>query len=346
MLSARAILGQYPTAFTHVSGDLECQASHCRSVDEARVGSLVFVSRTEHLAAVLACQPAIVVVDAAVTPSVPMSTDFPCCFLQAVHVRAAMGLLLQHFDGKAERFSQWGDQHPTAVVHGSAVIGRRVLLGPYCVIGARTVIGDDCRVGAHTVIENDALIGEGTTLHPHVFIGARCELGARCEIHPHSTVGSDGFAYSRDANGKPVKIAQVGIVKIGDDVEIGGNCSIDRATLTATMIRSGSKLDNLCHIAHNCDLGENGFYTAGFMMAGSTRIGKNFMTGGNSVVAGHLTIADNVELAGRSTVTNDVKEGGQYGGYPLQPLRDALKTLVSLGKLNEMRKKLNALAKR
>ena len=346
MLTARAILGQYPNAFTHLAGDLELSATHCRSADEAQKGSLVFVSQLGQLAAVLACQPAIVVVDAALAAAVPTSLDFPCCFLQAGQVRAAMGLLLQHFDGKSERFSQWGDQHPTAVVHSTAVIGQRVLLGPYCVIGARAVLGDDCRVGAHTVIENDVVVGPGSTLHPQVFIGARCELGARCEVHPHTTVGSDGFAYSREANGKPVKIAQVGIVRIGDDVEIGGNCSIDRATLTATVIRSGSKLDNLCHIAHNCDLGENGFYTAGFMMAGSTRIGKNFVTGGNSVVAGHLTIADNVELAGRSTVTNDVKESGQYGGYPLQPLRDALKTIVSLGKLNEMRKKLNALAKR
>jgi UDP-3-O-[3-hydroxymyristoyl] glucosamine N-acyltransferase len=345
MLSARAILGQYPNAFTHLSGDLECQASHCRSPEEAHAGSLVFVGKVEQLAAVLACQPAIVVVDAAVAPALPLRTEFPCCFVQAAHLRVAMGLLLHHFDGKAERFSQWGHHHPTAVVHTTAVIGARVMLGPYCVIGARAVIGDDCRVGAHTVIENDAIVGAGSTLHPHVFIGARCQLGARCEIHPHSTIGSDGFAYSRDALGKPVKIAQVGIVKIGDDVEIGGNCSIDRATLTATIIRSGSKLDNLCHIAHNCDLGENGFYTAGFMMAGSTRIGKNFVTGGNSVVAGHLTIADNVELAGRSTVTNDVKESGQYGGYPLQPLREALKTLVSLGKLNDIRKKLNALSK-
>ena len=128
-------------------------------------------------------------------------------------------------------------------------------------------------------------------------------------------------------------------------MEIGSNCAIDRAKLASTHIRSGAKLDNICHIAHNCDLGEDGFYTAGFMMAGSTTIGRRFMTGGNSVVSAHLTLADDVVLAGRSTVTADVTEGGHYGGYPLQPLKDAMRTIASLGQINEMRKTLNRLSR-
>jgi UDP-3-O-[3-hydroxymyristoyl] glucosamine N-acyltransferase len=213
------------------------------------------------------------------------------------------------------------------------------------VIGAGAVIADDCCIGAHVVVENEVTIGAGTLLHPHVFVGAGCRIGTGCEIHPHTTVGSDGFGYAVGRDGRPQKISHLGIVTIGDSVEIGGNCAIDRATLASTYIRSGTKLDNICHIAHNCDLGENGFYTAGFMMAGSTTIGKGFMTGGNSVVGAHLTLADNVILAGRSTVTNDVREGGQYGGYPLQPLKDALKTIVSIGQLNDIRRNLNKVMK-
>jgi UDP-3-O-[3-hydroxymyristoyl] glucosamine N-acyltransferase len=213
------------------------------------------------------------------------------------------------------------------------------------VIGARASLGDGCLIGAHTVVENDACIGADTILHPHVFVGAACEIGSACEVHPHTTIGSDGYGYAKDASGRPRKIPQLGTVKIGDEVEIGGNCSIDRATLTATYIRSGAKLDNICHIAHNCDLGENGLYTAGFMMAGSTTIGRNFVTGGNSVVGAHLKVADDVILAGRSTITNHVTAAGQYGGYPLQPLREALKTLVTIGQLNEMRKSLKGLIK-
>jgi UDP-3-O-[3-hydroxymyristoyl] glucosamine N-acyltransferase len=213
------------------------------------------------------------------------------------------------------------------------------------VIGADASIGDGCCIGSHVVVENGSRIGAGTILHPHAFVGAGCELGLNCEVHPHTTIGSDGFGYAVGANRRPLKLSHLGNVHIGDDVEIGGNCSIDRATLSSTYIRSGTKLDNLCHIAHNCDLGEDGFYTAGFMMAGSTTIGRRFMTGGNSVVSAHLTLADDVVLAGRSTVTSDVREPGHYGGYPLQPLKDAMRTLASLGHLTEMRRSLGRLMK-
>jgi UDP-3-O-[3-hydroxymyristoyl] glucosamine N-acyltransferase len=208
-------------------------------------------------------------------------------------------------------------------------------------VGAGASIGDRCCIGSHAVVENDARIGAGTTLHPHVFVGAGCEVGNDCELHPHTSIGSDGFGYAVGASRRPQKISQLGNVRIGDEVEIGSNCAIDRATLTSTYIRSGTKLDNVCHIAHNCDLGEDGMYTAGFMMAGSTKIGRRFMTGGNSVVSAHLTLADDVMLGGRSTVTSDVSEAGQYAGYPLQPLKDAMRTLASLGQLSEMRRSLN-----
>ena len=225
-------------------------------------------------------------------------------------------------------------------MHPEARLGEGVCLGPYCVIGARASIGAGTLIGAHAVIENDASVGARGIIHPQVFIGAGCRVGDDCEIHPHTTVGGDGFGYAPGPDGRARKIPHLGNVVIGERVEIGSNCAIDRATLTSTHIRAGTKLDNICHIAHNCDLGEDGFYTAGFMMGGSTRIGRKFVTGGNSVVTAHVTVADNVSLSGRSSVTQDVTEPGAYGGYPLQPLADALRTAASLAKLNEIRKNL------
>ena len=212
-------------------------------------------------------------------------------------------------------------------------------------VGAGAEIGDGCLIGAHTVIENAARIGERTILHPHVFVGADCRIGEDCEIHPHTSIGSDGFGYAVDPDGRPRKISHLGNVVIGDAVEIGSNCAIDRAKLTSTFIRSGTKLDNICHIAHNCDLGENGFYTAGFMMGGSTKIGRQFITGGNSVVTEHVTLGDNVVLSGRSSVTNDVPLAGHYAGYPLQPLKQAMKTAVNIGHLNEIHRNLKRVMK-
>jgi UDP-3-O-[3-hydroxymyristoyl] glucosamine N-acyltransferase len=346
MLTAKCIATEHADVFTFLSGDLEAVAAQCRRPEEGCSASLVYVSDAGQLAVAARTGASIIIVHRSLTNDVQAMRDRLNCVFSVAAISTGMAQLLKHFDCKRERFAQWGERHATAVVHPSATIGANVLLGPYCVIGAGTAIADGCCIGAHVVVENNVTIGADTILHPHVFIGAGCIVGSQCEIHPHTSVGSDGFGYAVGAGRRATKIPHLGIVTLGDRVEIGSNCAIDRATITSTHIRSGTKLDNICHIAHNCDLGEDGLYTAGFMMAGSTTIGKRFMTGGNSVVGTHLTLADDVSLAGRSTVTNDVKEAGQYGGYPLQPVKDALKTIVSLGQINDIRKNLNKVMKR
>ncbi len=345
MLSARKVQSDHGDVFTFLQGDLDAAADECRRPEDAGTRSLVYASDAEQLVAAARARAAIVIVHRDISTQVAgLAEPLGCCF-SVNSVPMGMAVLLRYFDHKAERFTQWGQRHITAIVHPSAQLGAGVVLGPYCVIGAEANIGEDCSIGAHVVIENRAQIGARTILHPHVFVGSGCEIGSSCEIHPHTSIGSDGFGYSIDARGRPQKIPQLGNVRIGDAVEIGSNCAIDRATLASTYIRTGTKLDNLCHIAHNCDLGEDGLYTAGFMMGGSTTIGRRFMTGGNSVVSAHLKLADNVVLAGRSTVTNDVRAPGQYGGYPLQPLKDALKTIVTIGHLNDIRRNLNKVMK-
>ena len=335
---AETIRNDHADLFTFLRGDLGATAVFCRQPEQACSQSLVFVTGQEQFDHALRRGAAIVIVHCKLVPGLTESAAAGRCLFSVPAIPAAMAALLKYFDAKGERFSQWGKRHATAVIHESAVIGKNAVIGPYSVIGAEAVIGEDCMIGSHTVIENKARIGAGTILHPHVFVGSSCEIGRNCEVHPHTSIGSDGFGYAVDKSGKPRKIAQLGNVKIADDVEIGSNCAIDRATLTSTHVRSGTKLDNLCHIAHNCDLGENGLYTAGFMTAGSTKIGRQFVTGGQTVVAAHITVADNVVLAGRSAVTNDVTESGAYGGYPLQPLRDALRTAVNIGHLTRLRR--------
>ena len=343
MLSAQTIQNDHSDLFTFLQGDLALRADTCNCSAESSPRSLVYVNEVAQLDEAHRHKAPILIVDAKIAHHVGTLIEPSSCIFSVRTIPMAMAVLLRYFDHKTERFSQWGDRHATALVHPTATIGMEVLLGPYCVIGAGSRIGDGCRIGSHVVIENKVSVGSGTTLHPHVFIGSECQIGSNCEIHPHTSIGSDGFGYAVGRDGKPIKIPHLGNVVIGDEVEIGSNCAIDRATLASTFIRSGAKLDNICHIAHNCDLGENGMYTAGFMMGGSTKIGRQFQTGGNSVVTGHVTIADNVMLQGRSNVTNDIPEAGAYGGYPLQPLREALKTAVSLGQLNDLRKNVNKL---
>ena len=341
MLHAHTVQARHAEVCTYLQGDLDAVAANCRTPADAGPDSLVFVTDEAQLGIARQRGAAILVVQRDIADRLASNeTAFGCCF-SASSVPMGMALLLKHFDRKRERFTQWGERHPTAVVHPAATLGSDVFLGPYCVIGANASVGDGCLIGAHVVIENDVRIGAGTILHPHVFVGAGSEIGRDCEVHPHTSIGSDGFGYAVGASRRPQKISHLGNVCIGDEVEIGSNCAIDRAKLASTYIRSGAKLDNICHIAHNCDLGEDGFYTAGFMMAGSTTIGRRFATGGNSVVSAHLTLADDVVLAGRSSVTSDVTEPGHYGGYPLQPLKDAKRTLAALGQISEMRRNLN-----
>ncbi len=345
MLTAQTITTRHSDTFTFLHGNLASSASHVHIPQEAMLDSLVFVSDDAQLAEARRRNPAILIVPANMSRRVDALTDRGSCCFAVQNISMGMAVLLKYFDKKGFRFTQWGERHPTAVVHAEATIGERCFLGPYCVIGAHASVANDCMIGAHAVIENGARIGARTVLHPHVFVGAGCQIGADCEVHPHTSIGSDGFGYAADPDGSPRKISHLGNVIIGDRVEIGSNCAVDRATLTSTYIRSGSKLDNICHIAHNCDLGENGVFTAGFMMGGSSKIGRQFVTGGNSVVTAHITLGDNVVLAGRSSVTCDVPDAGAYGGYPLQPLKQAMKTAVSLGHLNEIRRNLNRVIK-
>ncbi|MGZ3691468.1 MAG: UDP-3-O-(3-hydroxymyristoyl)glucosamine N-acyltransferase, partial [Pseudobdellovibrio sp.] len=237
------------------------------------------------------------------------------------HIQAAMTVVLPLFDQKAQYLKQ--GIHPTAVIDPTAQVH------PSAHVGACTVIGAHAKVGADTV------------LYPHVYVGPFCEIGERCHISAHVTIGSDGFGFYNDKNFKHHKIPQIGKVVIEDDCEFGSHCAIDRATLTETRIGRGSKFDNFCHIAHNVQMGENCVVTAGFIVAGSTIIGKNLMTSGGVHVLGHLKIPDNVILGPRAGVMQDIEKPGFYGGYPLETQKESLKTLLSLPQIKQLRKQVN-----
>jgi UDP-3-O-[3-hydroxymyristoyl] glucosamine N-acyltransferase len=271
------------------------------------------------------------------------------------HISEAMAQVLPLFDDKKRRWPPGISTKSSIAV--TAIIGKNVSIGDFTVIGENAKIGDGTVLAANVTVESAAVIGKDCYIHPQAVVGSRCQIGHRCEIHSNTTLGSDGFSYyslreihkttksSLDLDARPLKIPQVGIVVLEDDVEIGANCSIDRATLSETRIGSGTKLDNLVHIAHNVKIGKNCRITAGFFVAGSSEIGDRFICGGNTSVTDHVKIASDVMLAGKSGVTNDIKAPGAYGGYPLQPLREAMKTIANLSQLTSMRKQLHQLRK-
>lgn len=324
----------------HISGNIGTTIHSVSTPEKIKKGTLVFVSSKEQWALALEGGAGVII---ALEKILPVDVPKTVSVFTTKNIKLTMTQVLALFDKGAKMFHK--GIHHTAVVSSQAIIGENVNIGAHCFVGKNVKIADGVSVGPNSVIEDDVTIGEGTTLHAQVFVGHSCVIGNRCDIQAHTTIGSDGFGFFTDNQYRHYKVPQIGNVIIGDQVEMGASCCIDRATIDSTVIGAGSKLDNLCHIAHNCTIGENSMIAAGFFVAGSTHLGKRFTTGGNTVVSTQLNVADGVTLAGRSTVTNDIPEGGQYGGYPLQPLKDALRTISTIGNIVQMRKKIALILK-
>lgn len=239
-----------------------------------------------------------------------------------------------------------GGAHRTAVVDAAAQVAPSAFIGAHAVIEARATIEDEAFIGAGCYIGTGACVGAHTRLGPNVFVGEDCTLGRGCIVHPGAVIGSDGFGFVHDGE-KWVKIPQLGRVRIGDQVEIGANTTIDRGALDDTMIGNGVKLDNLIQIGHNVDVGEHAAMAAHVGIAGSTRLGKGCTIGGRAAVMDHLQIADGVHITAGSLVTNSIAKPGTYSSS-LRTERAAKwnRNLLRFMQLDEMNKRLRQLEQR
>ncbi len=238
-----------------------------------------------------------------------------------------------------------------AGIHERAVIGTDCRISPEVSVDALAVIGDRVRIGervtigAGAVIGDDVSIGDDCTIRPNVTIEPRCEIGSRVTIHPGTVIGSDGYGYATDRRGCHVKRPQLGIVRIGDDVEIGANTCIDRATFGVTWIKSGTKIDNLVQIAHNVVVGENSLLVSQVGLAGSTTLGRNVVFGGKAGAAGHQHIGDRSMVAGKAAVHGDHPPDSQLAGTPAIPAKQWFKAASAFGKLPEIVRDIRQLKK-
>ncbi len=236
--------------------------------------------------------------------------------------------------------------HPLSFISPIAKIGKNVS------IGAFAFIGDDVEIGNRTVIFPSVAIyprtrlGRDCTIHSHVSIREDSFIGNRVIIHNGAVIGSDGFGYIQDKRKVHIKIPQKGIVVIEDDVEIGANTTIDRASLGKTIIRKGTKIDNLVQIAHNVEIGSNVILVAQTGIAGSSKIGKNVMAGGQVGIADHIEIGDNVILAAKSGVTKSIPADSMVAGIPHLDIRDWRKAWVSIPQLYDLLKEMKRLKKK
>lgn len=204
--------------------------------------------------------------------------------------------------------------HPTAVIDESATVGKDVEIHAHVVVGRGCCIGAGVRLMPSVTVYDGATIGENTTVHSGAAIRENCEVGARCIIHNNSTIGSDGFGFARDEKKHWLKIPQAGRVVIEDDVEIGANTAIDRASVGETRIKRGTKIDNLVQIGHSCTVDEDSLICAQTGLAGSTNIGKRVILAGQVGIAGHLTVGDDAVVTAQSAAAHDIPPGQMIGG--------------------------------
>ena len=205
--------------------------------------------------------------------------------------------------------------HPTAVVDETVVLGEGVTLDAHVVLYPHVSIGAHSILRAGTVVMDHSSVGENCLLHPHVSLRENCQIGHRVILHSGTVIGSDGYGYFQ-REGIHHKIPQIGGVVIEDDVEIGANCTIDRARFSQTRIGKGSKLDNQVHIAHNVEVGDHALLTAQVGIAGSVRTGRHLVMGGQSGISGHLNLGHRVTLLARALATKNIHDGSVIGGNP------------------------------
>ena len=262
------------------------------------------------------------------------------CLLVVDQADAAVSQVLALFAPPVPRPPEGVDA--AARVDPTAVLAAGVRIGPFVSIGARTRIGRNSVVHAGVYIGDDGVVGEDCELFPNVVIRERCTLGNRVIIHANSTVGSDGFGYRWDGR-KHAKVAQIGVVMIADDVEIGSNACIDRAKFSATVIGPGTKIDNLVQVAHNVRTGAHCLVVAQVGLAGSVTLGNGVVLGGQAAVRDHIKMGDGAMAAGCSGVAEDVEAKDVVSGVPARPHRQQLREQGSVRRLPELAQQVRKL---
>ena len=229
---------------------------------------------------------------------------------------------------------------PLASVAANARIGENVYIGPFACIEEGAVIGDNAYIHPHVTVGCNAKVGNGTILYPHVTVYHDCRIGNQCIIHAGAVIGADGFGFAPSAEGYE-KIPQIGITIIEDQVEIGANTCVDRATMGATIVHKGTKLDNLIQIAHNVEVGSHTVMASQVGIAGSAKIGEWCMFGGQVGVAGHIQIGDHVNVGAQSGIPGNTKSGSSLMGYPAIEPKQFARSSAVFKKLPEMYSELS-----
>lgn len=320
-----------------VVGDENVAVSVFSKIEEGKPGSLTFLSNPKYTNYIYSTEASIVLVSNKFVPE----HEVKATMIKVENPYDCLARLMMMYESSKPKKK---GIDPLAFVAPSAKVGENVYIGAFAYIGENTVIGDDTKIYPHAYVGDNVKIGENATLYQHVSVYAECRVGNNCILHSGCVIGADGFGFAPTENGYE-KIPQIGNVVLEDDVEIGANTCIDRATMGSTIVHKGAKIDNLVQIAHNDEIGSNTVIAAQTGVAGSTKIGEWCMFGGQVGVAGHITVGNKVNVGAQTGVNSHVEGNQTIMGYPAMSYRDFMKTSVLQRKLPDMMKRIDALEK-
>ena len=308
-------------------------------IEEGKSGTLTFLANLKYAKYIYSTASSVVIVNSSFEPEKPVSATL----IKVPDAYRAIAALLEMYEQSQP--SKTGIEAPSYISE-SASYGEFVYIGAFAYIGENAKIGNNVKIYPQAYIGDNVVINDNTIIYSGVKIYKNCKIGNGCILHSGVVIGSDGFGFAPDENNDFKKIAQIGNVVLEDDVEIGANTTIDRATMGSTLVKRGTKLDNLIQIAHNVELGEHCVIAAQTGIAGSTKIGNNCMFGGQTGIAGHLSVTDNTKLAAQTGISKSItKAGSVLMGSPAMDVVRFNKAYVIFRKLPELYQTLLRLEK-
>ena len=317
-----------------VVGDRDIDIFNISKIEEGSKGSLTFLANPKYTEFIYTTKASAAIVSSDFEPTEKIELTL----IKVKDPYSSFTTILELFDkdlSKRKGISQLTDIDKSSKISDSSFIGS------FSTVGENSVIGEKCIIENQVFIGNNVEIGNGCLIYPGVKILDDTIIGQNCIIHSSTTIGSDGFGFAPNDDGSYKKIPQTGNVVIGDNVEIGSNSTIDRATLGSTIISNGVKLDNQIQVAHNVEIGENTAIAAQSGVAGSTKIGKNCMIGGQVGIIGHIKIGDNVKIQAQAGVTSNIESNSRVTGTPAISYMNYNKSYVHFKNLPEIVKKID-----
>lgn len=317
-------------------GNENVKVSRLSKIEEGESGSISFLANPKYTQYIYDTKASVVIVNKDFVPTAPVSATL----IRVDSAEAAFAQLLEKYNQIKHNKIGISKQ---CFISEKAKVGSNAYVGEFAVVSDNALIGNNVKIYPQVFIGDNVVVGDNTVIFSGVKIYSDNVIGKNCIIHSGTVIGSDGFRFALEAQ---KKIPQIGNVVIEDNVEIGANCAIDRATLGSTILRKGVKFDNLIHIAHNVEIGSNTYIAANCVIAGSTKIGSNCMLSGQVGVVGHITVADNTILAAQAGVSKSiVKKGGAYLGSPCFEINKYRKAYVHFRNLETIVERIQKLEK-